>query len=564
MPIRIPTYISKSAPSVVDRGITSPALTGGLVAQGTQSVAGVLAAINLDMAKKVGDNARQTEYEDRTGRMKERIRQLNYELAKDTDHRTYHGRALKGIEEAYAEALDGVKDQGLIKLLRPEVNGIKEKAVVGAQYKSWSLSNEYDSVAGQESLRRSILDALEATDSQGFMRAEGNIEATVKGKVVGGVWSAERGQKYRLDARRTIDTVMADRLADQEPGRFLENYNTGVYRESFIDPRQLEGFRQHATNRMRGAGVDADAEEIWGRLGPKTDVEPANLDQMDRETSTISAQDPDRAKLIRARLREMASAHDKGVAERRDANLDAVMGAEARGASISEILSMREYSALPGTVQANVKHNLIDRARMVTREGKQEQQERWDARYYEIISDPDALASMSAGEFQAVRLEVGGANWRRLDAEKRRLSSPEALAEAKIDNNLFKTLAGKAGYDIAPRTEQGKQKLANLRTNLMDALVALQKDQGRKLRPDEKEKHLKMLVTRVSVGNEDTFLGFTVTQEKPVIEVRNKGNIRVPPDKRKQIIADFKARHGRVPSENQIIDAWIALAQEGE
>jgi len=223
---------------------------------------------------------------------------------------------------------------------------------------------------------------------------------------------------------------------------------------------------------------------------------------------------------------------------------------------------MPEYHRLSGTDQHDVRDKIIDRSRRLTREEKTIQQEAWDARYYDLSSDPDALAALSGDQFKALYPEVGPTNWRRLEQERRKLTSPEALSEAKIDADLFKVLAAKAGYNISPRTGQGKQKLANLKISLSDSLVALQKNAGRKLRLDEKEKILKTLATKVTVREKYSLFGIPTTTVKPVVSVEHKGNIVVPAASRQRIRSDFKKRYGRLPTENQVIDAWIAMSQE--
>jgi len=310
----------------------------------------------------------------------------------------------------------------------------------------------------------------------------------------------------------------------------------------------------------QAAGLAAD--EIWKRLGPVSDITPVNIDIMEEEASKIFAGNQDRTKLAWAALREKTWAHDKGVSERRVSNLGAIWEARARGSSINEILSMPEYHRLSGTDQYDVRNKIIDRSRRLTQEEKAIRQETWDARYYDLSSDPDAIAALSNDQFKALYPEIGPTNWRRLDQEKRKLTSPEALSEAKIDADLFKALAAKAGYNLSPRTERGKQKLANLKISLLDSLVAIQKDAGRKLRPDEKEKILKTLATKVTVREKYSLFGIPTTTVKPVVSVGYKGNIVVPSASRQRILSDFKTRYGRLPSENQVIDAWIAMSQE--
>lgn len=567
MPITIPTYISKTAPRVVDRGGTSPENTGLPVARGLQSVTSVMAGLEIEAERQVGNAARLGEFVARKGQLSDRLGALEDSLAQDPDHRTYFDRAKKGIEESTTEALSGINDPALKDALLEHTSSVRDRFLLDARHKARALTVDFTRGELEKDIDRNIKSATSAADSEGLTKAEGEIEAAIRGAVKSGILSAAHGEEVRRGVRDKINNALDLQLSDQEPDRFLSNYREGLYKDR--DPLKLEEHRRHAEARLKSLDTRENlqaagevAEEIWGRMGPVSDLTPVNLDVMEGEISRLFAGSQERAKLARAVLREKTAAHDKGVAERRAANLGAVWGIHARGGSIVQVLASPEYDRLPGTDQAHVKDTLLALSRQLTREEKASRQEGWDARYYEISTDPDALAGMSADQFKALYPEVGPANWRRLDQEKRRLSSPETLSEAKIDTDLFKTLAGKAGYDISPRTENGKQRLANLKTSLLDGLIAVQKDKGRKLSPDEKAKVLKTLATQVTVKGEETFFWFPVTQKKPVVSVKVKGNIQVPEAKRQQIVADFKKLHGRAPSENQVIDAWIAMAEE--
>lgn len=569
--MRIPTYISRTAPGVVGREGVSPEQTGLPVARGLSTVAGALAEVELEAEKRVGDVARMADFVSRKDRISSRLADLDVSLSEDPDHRTYFDRAKKAVEEISREALEGISDPALKNALTLHVSGERQQYLTNAKHKARGLTVDYSRGILEESIDRKVMEASAATDADVFGRALGDIDAAVTGAVEGGIWSREQGGKIGRTARERIYTAQAMQLADQEPGRFLENHKEGLY-TGHVDPLRLEEIRRHAEGRKKQLepGEDAQAsglaaEEIWSRMGPVSDLTPVNLDVMEAEAGKLFVGDQDRAKLARAVLREKTAAHDKGVAERRDANLGTIWGAYAAGATIDQILSTPEYRRLSGTDQADVKSKILDRARALSREEKQASQERWDAAYYEISSDPDALAALSDDQVKALYPEVGPTNWKRLVSEKKALSSPEVLAEAKIDTDLFKSLAAKAGYDIAPRTEKKKQKLAELKTQLLDALVAVQKDAGRKLRPDEKKKVLTQLVTRVPVREQRTLLGIPLgdtTTEKPLLSVEYKGNIVVPPADRKMIVERYRAQHGRDPSENQIIDAFIALSEE--
>ncbi len=533
MPIRIPTYISKGAPAVVDRGGVSPTATGGLVSQELESVSKVLAGIQLDADRKVADATRLAELVDRRGRFSDRIGQLQEELAQDTDHNTYFGRAKKGIEQAAVEAMDGINDPELKASMTQYVAAEKERRLLDARHQALKLKIDYSSAVGEENLERQVNRGLEATDARDLMAAEGEIDATVVGLVRGGVWTAERGEKTRRAARGKLETAMAERMADQEPGRFLQNYEEGVYKDSRIDPLRLETIRRYAVNRNGAVEASAAVTQVWEELGPKSDEDPVNLDLMVTAIESRFQGDADKTKLAIAAVREKAVAHAKGSAERRDANLSAIWKAVVGGAPSAQVIASKEFSALDGKAQIEVKEHLENRSWTMRQRARADG---WvdpltAARHeaYWRYSQPEELSGMTENAIAALYPKLGVDLTDDLMRMKRNLEKPGTLDDAKIDQVDFNHFA--RTYGISPEDTDNKAILGRIKYQVLMAVDAEQNRLGRRLSRKEKGEIMKRGLVEVDVRGRQTFLGafeLTGPMRKRVFDVEYPGNILIP------------------------------------
>ncbi len=285
MPIVLPVYRSKGVPAVVDRGGTSPDASGLPIAQGLQSVSKVLSAIQIDTERQVGEAARLAEFVDRKGQFSDRIGQLQEALAQDSDHRTYFDRAKKGIVEAATEILSGINDPALKNYLAEHVADARDRHLLDARHHSLKLKIDYSRGVTENEIDRQEKLFDTATDSRDLMAAEGAIDAAIAGSVQGGLYTAQQGEMMRRESVERRYTALAEKLADQDPERFLSNYQEGLYKD--VNPLRLEGIRRYAEKRNQGAEAYAGASEVWETLGPPawgkvqssvTPVEPGNID----------------------------------------------------------------------------------------------------------------------------------------------------------------------------------------------------------------------------------------------------------------------------------------------
>lgn len=548
MPIEIPTYFSRSAPRVIDRGGTSPESTGAPVARGLRSVASVLADIDIDAERQVGNAERLGEYEARKGRLTDRLGALKDSLEGDPDHRTYFDRAKKGIQEATTEALAGVNDPELKNALLEKVSSIRDTSLMDARDRSRALRIDFTRGELEKSIDRNIGIATTVTEAADLMRAEGEIDAAVTGAVKGGIWTAEYGGKIARGAREKIHTTLAEQMADREPGRFLSNYKEGLYKDT-VDPLRLEGIRRYAENRNQAVDAAVASSAIWEELGPKRDEDPSNEDLMVRGLEAKFAGEPEKAKLAIADLKMKAYAHDKGVKERKDANLSAVWKASLAGQSLPSIIAMPEYSALDGAAQVQVKEHLQDRS--WTMKGRVEGDPSRKAAQHDLYwrySQPSVLAGMSESNITALYPSLGVELTDKLMATRRDLDNPAKAAEAKIDQDDLNHWAEEYGIDPWKKANHGV--LGGIKYRVETAIAAEQRARGGKmLSREEKAKILKRGLVEVDVRVNQTFWGKTM-QKKRFFDVQYPENIFVPRSERDAITADLTARGIPVNEDN--------------
>jgi len=562
MPIQIPTYTSKAAPAVIDRGPTLPASEGMPIARGLESLAGAMADINLDAEKKVGDAARLGEFVTRKGQLTDRMGQLADSLEQDPDHRTYFDRAKKGIEEASTEALSGISDPTLKGALLSHVSSAKDRYLLDARHKARELTVDFARGALEKSIDQNVNAATSATGSEGLIKAEGDINSAVAGAVSGGIWSAEHAGKVQRTAREKIYTTLAMQMADQEPDRFLSNYKEGFYKDT-VDPIRLEDIRRYAVNRFQAVDASAASTAVWEQFGPKRDEDPINEDLMVRALEVKFSGDPQKSHLAIASLKEKVQAHDKGSKERRDANLSSVWKASLSGSGIARIVASPEYAALDGNTQRLVKEHLEDRSWTMKRRveedpGRKAAQHELYWRY----SQPEVLDGMTDNAITALYPSLGVELTDKLMATKRNFDKPGKLPEAKIDQDDLNHWARE--YGIKPEKKDNHPILGEIKYQVENAIEAEQQAKKRVLTREEKAKLLKRGLVEVDVSVRKSFLNVDLgrtTTKKRMFDVQYPGNVFIPKADREKIAGDLSARGLPVTDEN-VFELYLRMREK--
>jgi hypothetical protein len=305
--------------------------------------------------------------------------------------------------------------------------------------------------------------------------------------------------------------------------------------------------------------ASAAAAAIWAELGPKRDEDPVNEDLMVSGLEARFADSPEKARIAIADLKQKTFAFDKGVKERKDANLSSVWKASLAGRSLSSIIAMPEYSSLDGAAQRQVKEHLEDRSWTMARR-VEEDPGRKAAQHeaYWRYSQPQVLSGMTESNITALYPALGVTLTDKLMEDRRKLDDPAKAAEAKIDADDFNHFARAAG--IKPEDRDNKAALGEIKFSVENAIDAEQRARGGKpLSREEKAKILRRGLVEVEVPA-TSFFGKT-TMKKRLFDVQYPANILIPRADRARIAADLAAR-GLPVTDNNVRALYLRMKEK--
>ena len=308
--------------------------------------------------------------------------------------------------------------------------------------------------------------------------------------------------------------------------------------------------------------VDEAVVMTWADLGPQSDTDPVNLDQMVRRVEELLKDDPVARKTAIATLKERASEFDYSVRQRENATAGALWKSVIDGSSIDQIRRSPEFKSLDGAKQAQLITS-IESFRSNTGDSMTQYRKYWD-----LVSDPEKLAGMSDDAIYAMAGEVGNTLTKDLLAKKLALNNPAKIAEAKIDTDDFNMVALSAGlkpFD-PKKSEEEKADLGTLKYAVEQRINVEQQQKKRALSRDEK-----MAIMRAEIDNKvmvDTWgrdkskpaALLTPEEKENAYVVVNGQEVKVnaiPADSRAKIIRQMRANNIPV-TEQGIAEVWVA------
>ena len=299
--------------------------------------------------------------------------------------------------------------------------------------------------------------------------------------------------------------------------------------------------------------VDETVVMTWADLGPKSDTEPVNLDQMVRRVEELLKDDPVARKTAIATIKERASEFDYSVRQRENATAGALWKSVIGGSSIDQIRRSPEFKSLDGAKQAQ----LVSSIESFNETKGDTGMERY-AEYWAVASNPQALSSMSDAQIFAMAPKIGDKLVKQLLGDKQKLlNSEEKVREATIDSDALKFYARDAGLD--PNNEEDKETIGEIEYRAKNLIDAEQQKLGRPLRREEKDMILKRLLVEVPVRVKNRLFPGTSVENRRLFEVKDPNNIVVPEGDRQTIINTLKAAGIENPTEAQIRNGYIRL-----
>lgn len=151
-----------------------------------------------------------------------------------------------------------------------------------------------------------------------------------------------------------------DRFLAQGQDRMAADYfKTNKLAFAGDDIAKVEARLKTAT--IEGEGLRG-AIDVWDRLGPKTDLDPVNLDAMIKDAEGKFADNMPVLKQVKQTLTERANTHNAAQRERSEANLSKIWDAIDAGATIATLPRLVEWRNLTGGQRDTIKQALTQRA----------------------------------------------------------------------------------------------------------------------------------------------------------------------------------------------------------
>lgn len=290
---------------------------------------------------------------------------------------------------------------------------------------------------------------------------------------------------------------------------------------SKVDTASVEG------EAIRGADV------VWDALGPKSPNDPVRLDIMETWLRDKYADNPKEMKAAIQDLRSRAVAHNDGQQEFTASNQAKVLSAFHDGAQLRDIQKMPEYQSMDGEARVKMRDYMVNRGWTEQQHARSEAQYREGekaaagfSKYWEL-SNPRVLSSLSEAQILSLEPVLGRTLTEDLMQGKRKLNSPENIKAATIDDELFKVLASEAGlkpYEKNPASDK-KEYLGRLRNEVEASIDVAQRQTGRALNREEKEKLMRSMIDKKVMVDE---WGKDPSLPAPVVRPEQRSKIYVP------------------------------------
>lgn len=381
----------------------------------------------------------------------------------------------------------------------------------------------------------------------------------------------EFGQRNGL-APEVIDSVVAKETSsthvailnrmlaagsDQLALTYLNANRAGIAGEDIAD---VERKVQVISSESEGArGADA----IWREMGPKTLNDPVKLATLEQAVRDRYGDNQQIIKAAIGQLRTRAEAFNSEQREVGASNKATVLGAYNEGRSLSQIIRMPEYLALPGDEQNSIRTYIVDRGYSLQQRANADTPSARNYTKYWEVSNPQRLNGMSESEIIALEPEVGRTLVTDLLNKKRSLGRSEMnVRTATIDADTFNTVAASAGFDPYKKNIPAKEKarLGQLRSRVETEIERVQQGTNRELTRDEKQSLMQSIVDETVMldrsGRDREVRAVQVTDDQ-----RGRTYVpwtEIPADKQQEIARALRDLAGRVPSRGQVQRAYAA------
>ncbi len=228
--MEIPTYIATKFQDPEPPREITPASTGGPIAAGLGKLADAMMGADLAFRQQAGDIERAQALSEIDLTVRTRTKDLENELRKDPDWKTYDKRWTDGFLKIKKEALDPINDPALKKNATVHVGNLESDGTMRAAATSRKMAGESFEAFRLRSKRTAIA-ALSQVDNPEDEAAIAGIHlGVIAAQEQGGWLGADAAEKERIDFADHFLVGRANRDIDRDPDIFARDLLAGKYR----------------------------------------------------------------------------------------------------------------------------------------------------------------------------------------------------------------------------------------------------------------------------------------------------------------------------------------------
>ena len=391
---------------------------------------------------------------------------------------------------------------------------IASKSLVAAQDMAQRTAAHY---AGAETARvqgeafvsakQAVLqDALSAT-AQGNMAAAPGAALDIKAK--NKEWAELHNQSAQEQAMQNVKDLTAlhfnvvNQLLVTNP-KAAQDYWNGVDKKTEFDAGKID----EVNNRLKAQvtaqiGGDGGREVFHSFMDGKGYNDAVPEDKMDAELVKRYADDPAKLQAARQELNYQVGLFNKTQTEQQAGAVNGVYKQINAKVPLSVIQRSTDWAALSSKSQLMITQEIQDRNHMLSARSDEDIMRAERMKTFRTapallaMSDPTVLANLTRDQIMAQMPAMGEANTSQLLQKWQSFQGNQAkLSEAKVDNDMFESIAAGAGIDPKPKQtdKNASAQVWNLRQQVEQAIGLKQQKAGGELPRAEKSKIMEDII----------------------------------------------------------------------
>ena len=548
---RVPTI---DGPQLRDNGVVAPYQRAPDAGQGLRSLAGGLNALGDSVDRIVQRQDQDTAWRTQAS-INEQWVAFDAETRKQSQGQNAAGYAAK-VQQWW-------KDQGetQAKALNPAARELVARNLTIARNQAYEGALHFENAELERSNGEALDGALSAEISRGS--AGGPSAASASAGIIEGLvqkYAAAHGKPPEWVAAQTLQRTTA--LHANVINGLMQTDPTAAAAYFTANKGQIDGARHDeiggTINRV-AASTEGDnaAGAIWGSLGPKTDLQPVELDKLEQAARDQFKNDPARRDAALAGIRTRANAFEHAERQRAAGNTNTVFGQLDQGTPLVRVMASPAWNALPEKDQRQIRLSIEQEgAAREARAAAREQREfttlqRRDHMLllnnggdYLTVSDPAVLAQLTREQVAASRAKFGMEGAQHLLTKWDALQKPGAIGEARVDQDDFNHVADQLGLKpyASSKTEDEKRNLGELKFRMEQLINQQQTATKRPMTRDEKD-----VLIRNEMAKTVMVSGWFSNSTVPVIQLTpdQAKNVVIPPTDRQQIAEALRITYQR-------------------